>query len=102
MLSGTESNKEKKYHLIFLRKNKLKGKKTYVIDVWKSMDYKPKEHLGIVSWSGACRKYWFLPDNDTGWTDDCMDMVSSFLKRINKRHWNKIRKKRGGSIKKYS
>lgn len=93
MLSGTESKKNLKYHLIFIRKHKSKSKKTYVIDIFKRIQGRPKEHLGIIKWYGAFRKYIHYPDNDTGWSDDCMDLVSNFLKKLNKRHWRKLRKR---------
>lgn len=93
MLAGCESRKKLKYHLVFYRKNKPKGKKTNIYDVFKNMDGRPREHLGIIKWNGAFRKYWLEPDNDTGWSDDCMDLVSAFLKKVNKRHRNKLRKR---------
>lgn len=95
MLAGIEVSKKKlKYHLKFTRRAKPKGKKTNIYNVIKIMDDSPEEHLGLVKWNGGFRKYWFLPDNDTGWSGDCMDLVSAFLKKVNKRHWNKIRKRR--------
>lgn len=94
MLAGTEGKRNLKYHLKFTRKNKPKGKKTNIYNVIKVMYDKPDEHLGLIKWNGAFRKYWHLPDNDTGWDADCMDLVSSFLRKVNKRHWNKIIRER--------
>lgn len=97
MLAGTESRANLKYHLKFTRRNKPKGKKTNIYNVIKVMpmdDDRPEEHLGLIKWNGAFRKYWFEPNNDTGWSDDCMDLVSSFLKKVNKRHWDKLKKKK--------
>ena len=95
MLAGFEVSKKKlKYHLKFTRRNKHKGKKTNIYNVIKVMMDRPNEHLGIIKWNGAFRKYWFEPINDTGWSDDCLDLVSAFLKKVNKRHWNKLRKKK--------
>lgn len=91
--SQNNSKKNMKYHLVFYRKNKPKGKKTNIYDVFKDMDDEPREHLGIIKWNCGFRKYWFLPDNDTGWSDDCMDLVSDFLRRVNKRYKSKWRKK---------
>ena len=89
----SKSEKKLKYHLVFYRKNKPKGKKTNIYNVFKDQDDKPREHLGIIKWNGAFRKYWLLPDNDTGRSDDCMDLVSNFLRRVNKRHRNKLNKR---------
>lgn len=94
MLAGTESRANLKYYLKFTRKNKPKGKKTNTYNVIKIMPEKADEHLGLIKWNGAFRKYWFEPNNDTGWSNDCMDLVSSFLKKINKRQWKKLRKKK--------
>ena len=93
MLAGTESKRDLKYHLKFTRKHKPKGKKTNIYNVIKIMYDKPVEHLGIIKWNGAFRKYVHWPDNDTCWSDACQDLVSNFLRKVNKRHWNKIRKK---------
>ncbi len=93
MLAGTKRI-NLKYHLKFTRRNKPKGKKTNIYNVIKIMPEKADEHLGLIKWNGSFRKYWFEPNNDTGWSDDCMDLVSSFIKEVNKRHWKKLRKKK--------
>ncbi len=80
MLAGIESRKDLKYHLKFTRRNKPKGKKTNIYNVIKVTLDKADMHLGIIKWNGAFRKYWFEPIDDTGWSDDCLDLVSSFLK----------------------
>ena len=93
MLAGIEVSKKKsKYHLKFERTNKPKGKKTNIYNVIKVMNNEPEDHLGIIKWNVAFRKYWFEPINNTGWSDDCLDLVSAFLKKVNKRHWSKLRK----------
>jgi len=94
LLAGTESRKDLKYHLKFTRRNKPKGKKTNIYNIIKIMQSKPDQHLGLIKWNGAFRKYWFEPINDTGWSDDCLDLVSYFLKKVNKRHRQKLRKKK--------
>ena len=95
MLAGTESRADLKYHLRFTRKHKPKDKKTNIYDVIKVTFDKPHEHLGLIKWTGAFRKYWLEPVNDTGWSDDCLDLVSSFLKKVNKRYRQKQKRQRG-------
>lgn len=97
MLAGLQYPKKGKYHLIFYRKNKPKDKKTNVYVVYKKMPESAKERLGEIKWNGAFRKYWFLPDNNTGWSDDCLDLVSNFLKKTNKRYRNKLRRQHNES-----
>lgn len=94
MLAGSETKLNLKYHLKFTRRNKPKGKKTNIYNVIKVQLGKDNLHLGIIKWNGAFRKYWFEPNNDTGWSDDCMDLVSAFLKKVNKRYRKKIAKRR--------
>lgn len=101
MLAGIKTKAKLKYHLKFTRRNKLKGKKTNIYNVIKVQRDKLNEnydsvetHLGLIKWNGAFRQYWFEPNNDTGWSADCMDLVSAFLKETNKRYrkkWQKLR-----------
>jgi len=48
MLAGTESDKERKYHLTFERKHKPKGKKTNIYKVYNSKDTWIR--LGDIKW----------------------------------------------------
>jgi len=94
MLAGTESDKEKKYHLVFIRKNKPKGKKTNIYDVYKDQIGKPREHLSIIKWYGAFRGYIHYPDNGTGWSKTCNELINNFLDKVNKRYRKKLLKRK--------
>lgn len=98
MLAGTESSKEMKFHLKFVRTNKPKGKKTNSYKIFKVMNaprfYDGEEYLGIIKWYGAFRQYVFYPDKDTMWSKGCLELINRFLDKVNKRHRNKLRKKK--------
>ena len=65
-----------------------------VYDVYKYQIGKPREHLGVIKWYGAFRQYIHYPDNGTGWSKSCNVLVNNFLDKVNKRHRNKLKKKK--------
>ncbi len=91
MLAGTESSKDRKYHLSFRRKRKPKGKKTNIYVVEKDHEYGLR--LGEVRWYGAFRQYCFYPEKDTMFSKGCLELVNNFLDKVNKRHRNKLKNK---------
>lgn len=102
MLAGIESDKTRKFHLKFQRTNKPKGKKTNIYNIFKIMDY-PKhydgeEYLGLIKWYGGFRQYVFYPDHDTMWSKGCLELINNFLDKINKRHRNKLKKKKKNGL----
>lgn len=98
MLAGTESSVEVKFHLKFERTNKPKYKKTNIYNIFKVMNvprfYDGEEYLGLIKWYGAFRQYVLYPDNDTIWSKGCLELINNFLNKVNKRHRNKLRKKK--------
>ena len=95
MIAGTEWDERNKFHLVFERKHKPKGKKTniYVVRKRDNTDYTKHYKLGEVKWYGAFRQYCFFPCEDTVWSWGCNQLVNNFLKKVNDRHRNKLRRK---------
>lgn len=93
MLAGTESSRELKFHLVFVRQRKPKDRKTNIYSVYKEEDG-GREHLGIIKWYGAFRQYIHYPDAGTGWSKTCNVLINNFLDKVNKRHRNKLRKRK--------
>lgn len=98
MLSAIEYNKKGTYHLYFVRAHKRtkqdKRRKTPIYIIRKDSEGLMAERLGLVKWYGAFRQFVFYPDNNTVWSKSCLEIVNSFLDRVNKRYREKLRKKR--------
>lgn len=92
MLGGCECSRDRKYHLYFRRKPKPKGKKTNIYIVEKDHEYGLR--LGEVRWHGAFRQYCFYPEKDSMFSKGCLELINNFLDKKNKRHRNKLRKKK--------
>ena len=48
--------------------------------------------LGIIKWSNGWRQYCFYPEEDTVWSEDCMNRVGYWIWELNKEHkkgWKK-------------
>ncbi len=88
MLAGYETSEDRKYHLTFKRTKKIKGRKTIIYNVLKDgyMD------LGKVKWHGAFRQYCFYPLSDTMFSKGCLELINTFMDKVNKRYRKKIRK----------
>lgn len=97
MLAGTEYDEKNKFHLIFERKNKPRGKKTNIYVIYKRKNSElGKERLGEIRWYGAFRQYCVIHDNGTVWSWGCNQLVNNFLKKVNDRYkkkWKKEKKK---------
>ena len=89
MLAGTETSEDKKFHLVFQRTKKIKGRKTIIYTVKKD----GWMMLGFVKWHGAFRQYCFYPEKDTMFSKGCLELINCFLDKVNKRHRNKLRKR---------
>jgi len=42
-------------------------------------------HLGKIKWHGAWRQYCFFPEEDTLFNSDCLNDITDFLNKLNKR-----------------
>jgi hypothetical protein len=95
MLAGTEWDDRMKFHLVFVRKHKPKGKKTNIYVIYKEGDVLGgRERLGEIRWYGAFRQYCVIHDNGTVWSWGCNQLVNNFLKKVNDRYRKKLRRKK--------
>lgn len=49
---------------------------------WDIMSY-DGSRIAVVKWYGPFRKYSLLLESGAAWEDQCLDAISSFLKRVN-------------------
>lgn len=97
MLAGSGTDKESKYHLYLVRAKKCKAnknlhKKTNDYIIRKDSSHSYAERLGEIKWYGAFRQYVFYPDEGTMWSSGCLEIVNGFLKAVNKRHRQKLKR----------
>ena len=71
------------------------GKKTNLFTVRRNNKSGLAHLLGIICWDGAWRQYIFMPCPDTRWSSSCLQGITDFIKKINKEHREKLRKKNG-------
>lgn len=62
-------------YLIFYY-SKLRGKKTYDVDVHASKD---DIYLGTIKWNSGWRRYTFYPENKTLFDRDCLESIMNFI-----------------------
>lgn len=93
-----EIHEKGKYHLYFVRAYKRtkqdKRRKTPIYIIRKYSDGLMAERLGLVKWYGAFRQFVFYPDENTCWSKSCLEIVNSFLDKVNKRYRNKLKKQK--------
>ena len=99
MLSGTATSKDKKYHLYFIRARKDPNKKMPVYIVRKDSMRADGEYLGYIRFNGAWRQYVFHPDQNSYWSSGCLELITEFLNKVNKKFRDSIRRKANGGNK---
>ena len=78
------SLKKNQKHLSFQEMANIEpGKKTKVFDV---VSIHTLSVLGTIKWYSPWRKYWFTPLGNTGFDDNCLDVISAFCKKLKKEH----------------
>lgn len=84
-----------KVHLYCVWTKKTKGGKTAIYSVRKKcirfLD--GAIELGKIRWHGAWRQFVFYPDSDTLWSIGCLTIINKFLKKLNDKHRNKLKRR---------
>jgi hypothetical protein len=91
MIPYHEFDHSSKIHLYCVWKRKPAGRKTPIYSIRKNAIRfcDGADELGEIRWFGAFRQFVFCPHADTLWSKGCLEIINTFLQKINSRYRRK-------------